>query len=43
MSQEMGKGDREGIISEFEKLGTETGKGMAQAFRECGELKDQQE
>jgi transcriptional regulator len=43
MSQEMGKGDREGIINGFENLGTETGQGMAQTVRECGELKDQQE
>ncbi|KAL4940707.1 hypothetical protein BDV06DRAFT_213276 [Aspergillus oleicola] len=30
MSQEMGKGDREGVIKGFENLGTDTGKGIAE-------------
>ena len=42
MSQEMGKGDREGIVNGFDSLGTATGKGIAQLVRERGELKDQQ-
>ncbi|EAW13232.1 FMN-binding negative transcriptional regulator [Aspergillus clavatus NRRL 1] len=41
MSQEMGKGDRNGVIEGFAKLGTERGQGMAQTVRERGELKDQ--
>jgi len=34
MSQEMGAGDREGVIEGFEKLGTEAGKGIAKTVRE---------
>lgn len=34
MSQEMGKGDREGVIEGFEKLGTEAGEGIAKTVRE---------
>ena len=41
MSQEMGLGDREGVISGFSQLGTETGDGMAQCVKERGERKDQ--
>jgi transcriptional regulator len=36
MSQEMGKGDREGIINGFENLGTETGQGMAHTVENAG-------
>lgn len=42
MSQEMGLGDRNGVIAGFEGLGTETGDAMAKIVRERGELKDQQ-
>ena len=42
MSQEMGKGDREGVITGFEKLGTEVGEGIARTVKERGALKDQQ-
>ncbi|KAM0551813.1 hypothetical protein ACHAPJ_008148 [Fusarium lateritium] len=41
MSQEMGKGDREGVIKGFENLKTETGDNIASVVRERGELKDQ--
>ncbi|KAL4786380.1 hypothetical protein BJX76DRAFT_346365 [Aspergillus varians] len=41
MSQEMGQGDREGIIKGFENLGTDVGKGIADGVKERGELKDQ--
>lgn len=34
MSQEMGKGDREGVIEGFEKLGSETASGIAKTVRE---------
>ncbi|EYE94976.1 FMN-binding negative transcriptional regulator [Aspergillus ruber CBS 135680] len=37
MSQEMGKGDREGVIEGFEKLGTATGEGIAKTVRERSE------
>ncbi|KAG2421863.1 hypothetical protein HFD88_005839 [Aspergillus terreus] len=40
MSQEMGQGDREGVIRGFEALDTEVGKGIAQMVKERGELKD---
>ncbi|BCS01119.1 FMN-binding negative transcriptional regulator [Aspergillus luchuensis] len=42
MSQEMGKGDREGVVSGFEALETDVGKGVAQMVRERGEMKDAQ-
>lgn len=42
MSQEMGKGDREGVTGGFESLGTEVGKGMARCVKDRGDLKDQQ-
>ncbi|PYI06508.1 negative transcriptional regulator family protein [Aspergillus sclerotiicarbonarius CBS 121057] len=42
MSQEMGKGDREGVINGFEGLESEAGKGVAQMVRERGALKDGQ-
>lgn len=42
MSQEMGMGDREGVIRGFEGLGTDVGRGVADAVRERGELKDRQ-
>ncbi|KAK9365040.1 transcriptional regulator PAI 2-type [Lipomyces kononenkoae] len=40
MSQEMGKGDREGVISGFDSLGTEVGKAMSRTVKERSELKD---
>lgn len=40
MSQELAKGDREGVIEGFERLGTETGNDVARIVRERGELKD---
>ncbi|OJJ71066.1 hypothetical protein ASPBRDRAFT_126631 [Aspergillus brasiliensis CBS 101740] len=40
MSQEMGKGDREGVVSGLEALETDVGKGVAQMVRERGEMKD---
>jgi transcriptional regulator len=42
MSQEMGEGDREGVVQGFEELGTEVGKGIADCVRERAALKDQQ-
>lgn len=42
MSQEMGVGDREGVIKGFGELGTEVGEGMSKLVKERGELKDQQ-
>ncbi|EWZ97324.1 hypothetical protein NW765_004301 [Fusarium oxysporum] len=41
MSQEMGEGDREGVIKGFEGLGTEVGDEIARVVKERGELKDQ--
>ncbi|KAL4892290.1 transcriptional regulator PAI 2-type [Aspergillus ambiguus] len=41
MSQEMGQGDREGVIRGFEGLQTDVGNGIAQMVRERGELKDE--
>ncbi|KII93577.1 hypothetical protein PLICRDRAFT_35805 [Plicaturopsis crispa FD-325 SS-3] len=41
MSQDKGKGDREGVVEGFEALGTETGLRMAEAVREQGELADE--
>jgi transcriptional regulator len=41
MSQEMGQGDREGVIKGFEALGTEVGDEVARVVKERGELKDQ--
>lgn len=40
MSQELAKGDREGVIQGFEDLKTETGKDMARLVKKRGELKD---
>ncbi|KAL7620865.1 hypothetical protein AAE478_009863 [Parahypoxylon ruwenzoriense] len=40
MSQEMSKGDREGIIQGFGALGTEHGEQMARLVKERGALKD---
>ncbi|KAL1956656.1 hypothetical protein VTO42DRAFT_6906 [Malbranchea cinnamomea] len=42
MSQEMGHGDREGVIRGFDALGTDVGKGVSRLVKERGELKDQQ-
>lgn len=41
MSQEMGQGDQEGVINGFGKLGTETGKGIADMVKLRAEMKDQ--
>ncbi|KAH8819062.1 putative transcriptional regulator [Xylogone sp. PMI_703] len=40
MSQEMGKGDRDGVVQGFEKLESEIGRDMAGLVRQRGELKD---
>ncbi|PYI34408.1 hypothetical protein BP00DRAFT_65047 [Aspergillus indologenus CBS 114.80] len=40
MSQEMGAGDREGVIRGFEALGGENGLGVARTVRERAELKE---
>ena len=40
MSQELAKGDREGVVNGFEKLGTWEGDEIARTVRERGELKD---
>ncbi|KAL7944082.1 putative FMN-binding domain-containing protein [Trichoderma barbatum] len=40
MSQEMRKGDRDGVVQGFEELGSETGLEIARMVRECGEQKD---
>lgn len=42
MSQEMGLGDRKGVIAGFEGLGTDSGDAMAKTVKERGDLKDQQ-
>ncbi|CAG8043672.1 unnamed protein product [Penicillium nalgiovense] len=42
MSQEMGEGDREGVVQGFEELGSEIGKGIADCVRERAALKEQQ-
>ncbi|KAF4456486.1 transcriptional regulator [Fusarium austroafricanum] len=41
MSQEMGEGDREGVIKGFGNLGTDVGDEIARIVKERGELKDQ--
>ncbi|RKL32129.1 hypothetical protein BFJ72_g10709 [Fusarium proliferatum] len=41
MSQEMGIGDREGVVKGFEGLGTEVADEIARVVKERGELKDQ--
>lgn len=41
MSQEMGKGDREGVIKGFGDLGTEVGDGISQTVKERSALKEQ--
>lgn len=38
MSQEMGLGDRQGVIEGFEQLGTEVGKGISKTVKERSEL-----
>ncbi|CRG89661.1 hypothetical protein PISL3812_06700 [Talaromyces islandicus] len=40
MSQEMGKGDREGVIEGFTKLGSDVGNHIACLVKERGEMKD---
>ena len=40
MSQELAKGDREGVIKGFEALGTDEGDEIARTVRERGDLKD---
>lgn len=40
MSQELGKGDREGTIKGFESVGTMVGEEVARCVRERGDLKD---
>ncbi|PNP50349.1 hypothetical protein THARTR1_08953 [Trichoderma harzianum] len=40
MSQEMRKGDREGVVRGFEELGSETGLAISRMGRERGEQKD---
>ena len=40
MSQEMGVGDREGVIQGFEALGSDVGEGIARLVKERGEMKD---
>ncbi|KAJ5949094.1 hypothetical protein N7454_000678 [Penicillium verhagenii] len=40
MSQEMGVGDREGVVKGFEELGSEVGDGIARMVKERGESKD---
>jgi predicted FMN-binding regulatory protein PaiB len=40
MSQEMGEGDREGIIKGFENLKTDVGDEIARTVRDRGEAKD---
>ncbi|KAK9372172.1 transcriptional regulator PAI 2-type [Lipomyces chichibuensis] len=42
MSQEMDKGDREGVINGFDSLGTEVGKAMSQTVKERSDLKELQ-
>ncbi|KAJ3539072.1 hypothetical protein NM208_g5641 [Fusarium decemcellulare] len=42
MSQEMSKGDREGVINGFANLESETGDEISQVVKERGELKDSQ-
>jgi len=39
MSQEMGAGDRAGVVKGFQDLGTETAEGVAKLVKECGDLK----
>ena len=43
MSQEMGEGDRKGVIEGFDSLGTDVGKGISQTVKERAEMKDLQE
>jgi transcriptional regulator len=40
MSQELAKGDREGVIEGFERLGTEAGNEIARTVKDRGALKD---
>jgi transcriptional regulator len=42
MSQEMGKGDREGVIQGFNNLDSDVGRNMAKTVRERGDMKDGQ-
>ncbi|KAL3479772.1 hypothetical protein BJX99DRAFT_221748 [Aspergillus californicus] len=41
MSQEMGEGDRQGVINGFENLGTDVGNGIAEAVKERAGIKNQ--
>lgn len=41
MSQEMGEGDRQGIVEGFQSLGTEAGRDVGSTVKLRGELKDQ--
>ncbi|KAJ5711269.1 hypothetical protein N7488_005425 [Penicillium malachiteum] len=41
MSQEMGSGDRQGVIEGLSNLGTDTGLHIAEMVKERGEMKDQ--
>ena len=43
MSQEMGQGDRDGVVKGFEALKTEVGDEVAGMVKERGELKDKKE
>lgn len=40
MSQEMGSGDREGIVNGFAEINTDAAKNMAETVRERGHMKD---
>lgn len=40
MSQEMGQGDRQGVIEGFNALGSDVGSHIAQQVEKCGEIKD---
>ncbi|PYH46008.1 FMN-binding negative transcriptional regulator [Aspergillus saccharolyticus JOP 1030-1] len=42
MSQEMGEGDREGVVRGFEALGSEVGTGIARTVRERGEMRERE-
>ena len=41
MSQELSRGDREGVVEGFEALGTEVGQQMARTVKERGALRDE--
>ncbi|CAI7652941.1 unnamed protein product [Penicillium glandicola] len=42
MSQEMGEGDRKGVVKGFEELGSDVGRGIADSVRERAALKNEQ-